>query len=153
MGKNGLQIPCACRLCVWERSYAMLRDIVEWSALYAALNQSIMQLTSTVTYSLIQGNSWNTSGPKHWTSSDFCGFFVTKSGAEHYLFIPHPSQGKVHNHPHISYNTKQSSLSVNVKVHNTGKKCLPLSRLIPVLELTKETSSVRKRPPSDELNQ
>ena len=27
-GKNGLQIPGACRLCIRERSYAMLRDIV-----------------------------------------------------------------------------------------------------------------------------
>lgn len=89
---------------------------------------------------------------KHWTFSYFCGFLVTKSGAEHYLFIPHPSQRKVHNRPHISYNTKQSRLPVNVSLQH-WKKCLPLSRLIPVLKLTKETSSVRKRPPSDELNQ
>ena len=120
-GKNGLQIPGACRLCIWEWSHAMLRDIAGWFAVYAAFNQSIMQQIITVTYSLIQGNSWNTFGPKYWTVSNFCGVLVTKSGEEHYLFVPHPSQRKVHNHPHISCNTKQSSLPVNVQVDNTGK--------------------------------
>lgn len=70
-----------------------------------ALNQSIMQQASTVTYSLIQGNSWNTSGPN----------------TKHSQIFVVPSQRKVHNRSHILYNTKQSSLPVNVKVYNTGK--------------------------------
>lgn len=107
--------------CKWERSFICHGQGHSGMICIICCSQSIMQLTSTVTYSLIRGNSWNTSGPNIEHSQIFCGFLVTKSGAVHYLFIPHPFQRKVHICPHISCNTKHSSLPVNVKVYNTEK--------------------------------
>lgn len=127
----------------------MLRDIVGLYALYTALNQSSMQHISM---------QFDTGEFLEHILAYILDIFRFLWFLHQQLKVFENTTYSTHILPNekyviiLTFHTTLHKLVCQYK-STTLEKCLPLSRLILVSELTKETSSVRKRPPSDELNQ